>query len=677
MSSYNAVASLFADRKINTKIALGFACVLAILAAVSGTAWFAFRSSADGLATYAQRVAVVGIAHDIDLTFLNLRRFVREYAFTGMEANVASAKQQQATLHDLMKQGLDIVHSPDRRSRLENIARLTDSYLVDFDKLVVATREQARLRQASLDPTGTAQRQKFEVLINALAADDSVIPVLANRGMEQFMLIRLDVNKFIGRHDASAAQEAEKTLTDLAATFQALDTATKGTAAHTALEDVRTGVATYAETFHKISALENEISGMINGTMRDMGQQVQTDAQAIKDSGIAEEQQTEKLTLSTMDQTSTLILSFSVGGLLLGATLAWLIGRGIGGPVVRMSDAMRALAGGDTSVTIPAAGRKDEVGEMAATLQVFKDTMIETERLRADQEALKQRAAEERRATMIDLAAKFEATAGGIVTDVTARATELQTTAQSMAAIAEETSRQSSAVAAASEQAMQNVNTVAASTEELSASVREILEQVNKSTQLTNETVTEAKAADHGMQALATAMDRIGQVVGLINGIASQTNLLALNATIEAARAGDAGRGFAVVASEVKALANQTAKATEEISSQIAAIQEATRGSVHSIQGIVARIAKVSEVATAIASAVEQQGAATAEIARNVTEAARGTGEVTTNITGVDTAARSAGAAAGQVLASANSLSQNSEALKRQVDTFLSEVRAA
>ena len=515
------------------------------------------------------------------------------------------------------------------------------------------------------------------MLINASAADDGVIPVLANRSMEQFMLIRLDVNKFIGRHDAAANQEAEKTLTNLATTFQGLDTATKGTPAHTALDEVRTGVATYAEAFHKIVALENEINGMINGTMRDKAQQVQTDAEAIKASGISEQQQSEKQTLSTMDDTSTLILSLAVGGLLVGATLAWLIGRGIGGPVERLCDAMRTLAGGDTSVAIPASGRKDEVGEMAATLQVFKDSMIESERLRAQQEALKQRAAEERRATMMDLAAKFEATAGGIVTDVTARATELQTTAQSMAAIAEETSRQSSAVAAASEQAMQNVNTVAASTEELSASVREILEQVNKSTQLTNETVTEANAADHGMQALATAMDRIGQVVGLINEIASQTNLLALNATIEAARAGDAGKGFAVVASEVKALANQTAKATEGISSQIAAIQEATRGSVHSIQGIVARIAKVSEAATAIASAVEQQGAATAEIARNVTEAARGTGEVTTNITGVDTAARSASAAASQVLASANSLSQNSVTLKAQVDTFLSEVRAA
>jgi methyl-accepting chemotaxis protein len=231
-------------------------------------------------------------------------------------------------------------------------------------------------------------------------------------------------------------------------------------------------------------------------------------------------------------------------------------------------------------------------------------------------------------------------------------------------------------VAAASEQAMRNVNTVAASTEELSASVREILQQVTQSTQLTRDTVNEANAAEHGMKALASAMDRIGQVVGLISGIAGQTNLLALNATIEAARAGDAGKGFAVVASEVKALANQTARATQEISSQIAAIQEATQDSMRSVQGIVTLIGRVSE-ATTIASAVEEQGAATAEIARNVSEAARGTGEVSANIASVDTAARQTGVAASELLASASNLSQNGEALKTQVDVFLLEVRAA
>jgi methyl-accepting chemotaxis protein len=383
---------------------------------------------------------------------------------------------------------------------------------------------------------------------------------------------------------------------------------------------------------------------------------------------------------ATKAQLSGASMSAMIGGalsVLVGCALSFFVVRSITQPIRSMTDAMLSLAKGDTSTEIPSTDSKDEIGEMAKAVEVFKVNMIGAERARAEQEVLKQRAGEERRNAMLDLAAKFEASAGGIVTGVTAQATELQATAQSMASIAEETSRQSSTVAAASELATQNVNTVATATEELSASVREILQQVTQSTRLTTETVTQANAANTDMTALASAMDRIGQVVGLINGIAGQTNLLALNATIEAARAGDAGKGFAVVASEVKALADQTAKATEEISVQIASIQEATRGSVQSIQGIVARIGRLNETATAIASAVEQQGAATAEIARNVAEAARGTGEVTSNITGVNTAAQSAGAAAGEVLASASDLSRNSEALKAQVQAFLVQVRAA
>jgi len=396
-----------------------------------------------------------------------------------------------------------------------------------------------------------------------------------------------------------------------------------------------------------------------------------TDAYSAAAEGLASE------TAALLSRTAMIAMITGIVSLLLGCGLSFVVSGSITRPVRAMTSAMQSLAKGDMATRIPATDSRDEIGQMAKSVEVFKTNMIEADRMRGEQEALKQRAAEERRKAMIDLAGRFEATAGSIVTGVTAQATELQATAQSMASSAEETSRQSSTVAAASEQATQNVNTVAAATEELSASVREILQRVTESTQITNKTATAANAANTEMMALASAMDRIGQVVGLINGIAGQTNLLALNATIEAARAGDAGKGFAVVASEVKALANQTAKATEDISAQISAIQTATRASVSAIQGIVTQIGQVNETAAAIATAVEEQGAATAEIARNVAEAAKGTGEVTTTIAGVDTAAQQSGVAAGEVLAAASSLSQNSEELKVQVDAFLREVRAA
>ena len=362
---------------------------------------------------------------------------------------------------------------------------------------------------------------------------------------------------------------------------------------------------------------------------------------------------------------------------LLCITIGFLMIRGVSVPLAAMTLAMQRLAGGDTEVVIPFVGRGDEVGAMADSVQVFKANMIETERLRAGQEEQKQRAAAERRSAMLDLAAKFEASVGGVVGNVSSQATELQATAQSMAATSEETSRQSSTVAAASEQATSNVGMVASATEELSASVGEILQRVNASNQMIGEAVTETTSANQQMQGLSESVRKIGEVVSLINSIASQTNLLALNATIEAARAGDVGKGFAVVASEVKALATQTAKATEVISSQISAIQEVTQISVQSIQHINTRIGHVADTAIAIAAAVEQQGAATREIARNVTEAARGTSEVSMNIGGVNEAAQQTGAAASQVLSSAGELSKNSEILKSQVMAFLAEVRAA
>jgi methyl-accepting chemotaxis protein len=373
------------------------------------------------------------------------------------------------------------------------------------------------------------------------------------------------------------------------------------------------------------------------------------------------------------------IVLASVGGGLLATVAAalWIGLQGLSRPIGRLNGVMASFARNDLTAQTPGVGRGDEVGAMARTVEVFKSNALEMNRLRAEQETQKRRSADERRQMMSDLAAKFEASTGGIVTNVTAQTAELQATATSMASIAEETSRQSSTVAAAAEQAMQNVNTVAAATEELSASVTEILQQVTQSSRIVGEAVGQTDTANAEIQRLAESVEKIGQVVDLIRGIAAQTNLLALNATIEAARAGDAGRGFAVVASEVKMLANQTARATEEISQQIAAIQHATAGSVQAIHGIAERIDKVRQTATAIASAVEEQGAATAEIARNVTQAAKGTEDVTTNIASVSTAAQHSGAAANQVLAAAGGLGESSGALKMQVDAFLREVRAA
>lgn len=367
----------------------------------------------------------------------------------------------------------------------------------------------------------------------------------------------------------------------------------------------------------------------------------------------------------------------SIFVLLLAGAVATLTGRGMARPIKALEAAMRAIAAGNYAIAIPGAGRQDEIGSMAGAVEIFKTGLIETDSLRAAQEQQRERTQAERRGTMDALATRFETGVGGVVEAVGSAAGELRSTAQSMAATAEEATRQTATVAAASEEATQSAQAVAAAIEELNASISEIAQQVNESAKVASNAVDQANTTYSEVQSLAEAAQKIGDVVKLISEIAAQTNLLALNATIEAARAGEAGRGFAVVASEVKALATQTSKATDEISAQVGAIQNATKLSVDSIQGITSTIGRVSEIASAIAAAVEEQGAATLEIARNVAEAARGTGEVSDNIAGVNEAARETGLAATRVVESAADLSRNGEDLKTQVDAFLREVRAA
>ncbi|MFH6781974.1 methyl-accepting chemotaxis protein [Methylobacterium sp. MA0201] len=359
----------------------------------------------------------------------------------------------------------------------------------------------------------------------------------------------------------------------------------------------------------------------------------------------------------------------------IGAAIFSLVG--VARPIARMTAAMGRLANHDLAAQIPGTGRRDEIGAMAAAVQVFKDGLIRTRALEEETVLARASAEEQRRAGMRQMADAFERAVGGIVGQVSASATELQATAAQMTATASETAAQSSAVAAAAEQASSNVGTVAAAAEELGASVQEIGRQVDGSARLAQAAVAEAGQTSHQVRALTEATARIGNVVGLISSIAAQTNLLALNATIEAARAGAAGRGFAVVAAEVKELAGQTARATEEITGQIAAIQASTGHAAGAIGQITARIEEISVVATSIAAAVEEQGAATQEIVRNVSQAAVGTGEVTGTIAGVAGAAEETGAAASQVLASASELSRQSEHLSAEVARFLDTVRAA
>jgi methyl-accepting chemotaxis protein len=433
-----------------------------------------------------------------------------------------------------------------------------------------------------------------------------------------------------------------------------------------------------ADATARISKLAEEVARIQKEVMLPIGVELETVASRITEQGKqrSEEARVMAATEAASVERTSLIAGIAMALLLIGTCVfsVFTIAR----PMRALSVSMEELAAGNFAVVLPGLGRKDEVGDVAGAVEKFK--VVAEQKARDEAEARirqDQAAARQRKVDMIKLADDFEGAVGEIVDTVSSASTELEASANTLTATAVRSQELTTMVAAASEEASTNVQSVASATEEMTLSVNEISRQVQDSARMANDAVDQARKTNDRVSELSKAAARIGDVVVLINTIAGQTNLLALNATIEAARAGEAGRGFAVVASEVKALAEQTAKATGEIGQQITGIQAATRESVDAIREISGTIEKLSEISSIIAAAVEEQGAATQEISRNVQQAAKGTMQVSSNITDVQRGVSEADSASSQVLSAAQSLSGGSNRLKLEVGKFLNSVRAA
>lgn len=667
----------FSNIKVGMKIGGGFAVILLILATVATVSVLGLDGAVTNFKNYRGLALQTNQMGRIQANLLSARLGVKDYVIKGTDAAAKTVEKRIATLNTLIKEAEALFKDPDKVHAVEKAEGEMAKYASAFQR-VIEFRAARNTEVDKLNAIGPkTERNLTQIMKTAFEDNDPRASFMAGTALRHLMLARLYANRFLVENGQAQSDRVNKEMKSFLTVAQQMKSELQNPVRQRLAGEVLTGVKDYSSAFNSVVKIIFERNDVIKNTLDRIGPQVAGEMESIKLDNKKAQDTLGPLATESMYQTEIVTLVASAIAIVFGAILAFFIGRAVSRPIINMTTTMEKLAGGDLQVTVPGIGTTDEVGQMADAVQVFKDSAIEVERLKSEQEENDRRATEEKKAAMKELADKFEASVGNVVSTVVDSANGMQTAAQTMSETSDRTSNLTTTVAAATEEATVNVQTVASAAEELSSSITEISRQVSQSSGITQRAVTQAGTTNTTVRGLAEAAQKIGEVVSLINDIAAQTNLLALNATIEAARAGDAGKGFAVVASEVKSLANQTAKATEEIADQINGMQEVTSETVNAIESIGATISEVNEIAGTIAAAVEEQGAATQEIARNVSEAAEGTQEVSRNIVDVTKATEESGASAKGVLESVGELTKQADILRNEVNSFLGEVRSA
>jgi methyl-accepting chemotaxis protein len=662
---------------IKGRIILGFGVVMALLVAATianVTLVSGIRSDFNQFQSALNRKSQ---AIDIDLVMQKVR--VRVNQWLRSPGSPSFAKQADELLVQdvaLMAEATKNVQTEKEKQTIAEMDRALKAYIESWHVIQGLYADEAKIYEERVVAPSAAIRTNLAKLRDDDALDAATSRLIAE-ARDSFMASESLAFQYRASMKPEDADQLKVTIGQALASLAKAAPKVNGADGSELLKKTVQAIGAWRDAFADATKVaQTRMTRLVSWTTKE-GDVMAAGSDVMRLEGSKATEQAQAGVVATISYVGFMLLVMSGAIVLIGLVSCWGLARSITRPIVNMVEVLKKLAANDRSFEIPDTSRRDEIGQMAKAAQVFKDSMTEADRLRSERAEVEKQALARRKSDMDRLANDFEAAVGQIIRTVSSASNELEASAGTLSTTATRAQELTTIVAGASEEASANVQSVASATEEMSSSVDEISRQVQESANIAREAVEQARKTNAHVAELASAASRIGDVVELINTIAGQTNLLALNATIEAARAGEAGRGFAVVASEVKALAEQTAKATGEISQQISGIQAATNHSVNAIHAIGGTIGRMSEICSTIASAVEEQGAATREISRNVQQAAQGTRQVSANITDVQHGASQTGTASSQVLSSAKSLSSENSRLKLEVEKFLSTVRAA
>jgi methyl-accepting chemotaxis protein len=666
------ISGLFGHIRISTKIIFGFGLLLALMLISSGVGIYSFMNVGRDIGIYSTQVKQGVIAARIKSKFLTLQIHAANFA-SMMDGDLPESIQG---IRDELKTGISQFKDPKLAKRIHGIDTKFETYAKSVVMAAKLQKENDHLIDKVMLPAGEKIVAGIDKILKiAVEEDSSNAMIHADAARKHAFQARLYMNILVGRHIQAYAGRATQEFKELAAAFKSLGETVRTEENKRLFSETRGLFQKYEAAFKTVYKEELEIRNLVDVEMLDASDGIVDDLEWLESRAADLETKFRDETQSIVTESVFLMVALTVLAIVLGLITAVSLGRIIGRPVVRMTDAMKRLSEGDNTVEIPARNQTDEIGQMARSVQVFKENSIRMEEMRVEAEEALITASEQRKAGRLKLADEFEASVKSLVEAVSDSAASMRGTAQDMSSMVDMSSSQAAAASAATEQASASVQTVSAAAEELSASISEIGRQVATSAEKSRAAVRDAEETNVSVLSLAEGAKKIGDVIELINDVAEQTNLLALNATIEAARAGEAGKGFAVVASEVKSLADQTAKATEEIGAQIASMQSATGEAVAAIDGIGRIIGEMDGISASIASAVEQQGAATTEISGNAQQAAEGTQEASSNVVQLTAVSKNTGEASVRVLEAADGMLQQTSDLDKEVQRFLTNIR--